>query len=120
MASEDAVAQVLSIPDRANASACFGAPVTSGERTVIPVADIGYGFGAGWGASEGNAATPGGRGGGAGGGARTRAIAVIEIAPTGVRILPIEDQTSIRIAAITFASAATAILARTLLKLIRG
>ena len=99
MASEDAVAQVLSIPDRANASACFGA---------------------GWGSSGGNEVTPGGRGGGAGGGARTRAIAVIEIAPTGVRILPIEDQTSIRIAAITFASAATAILARTMLKLIRG
>ena len=99
MASEDAVAQVLSIPDRANASACFGS---------------------GWGASGGTEVPPGGRGGGARGGARTRAIAVIEIAPTGVRILPIEDQTSIRIAAITFASAATAILARTMLKLIRG
>ena len=44
----------------------------------------------------------------------------LEVAPQGVRILPIEDHTAIRVAAITFASAATAILARTLLKLIRG
>ncbi|MEI7924723.1 MAG: spore germination protein GerW family protein [Chloroflexota bacterium] len=120
MDHEDTLAQVMHIPDRANAAACFGTPVTSGDRTIIPVADIAYGFGAGWGGSQGNEATPGGSGGGGGGGARTRAIAVIEVAPDGVRILPIEDQTSIRIAAITFASAATAILARTLLKLIRG
>jgi uncharacterized spore protein YtfJ len=120
VATEDTLAEVMRIPDRANAAACFGAPVTSGDRTVIPVADISYGFGAGWGSSEPHEMSPGGRGGGAGGGARTRAIAVIEVAPNGVRILPIEDQTSIRIAAITFASAATAILARTILKLIRG
>ena len=120
MATEDTLAEVTRIPDRATAAACFGAPVTAGDRTVIPVADIQYGFGMGWGGSPGNTDVPGGSGGGAGGGARTRAIAVIEVAPNGVRILPIEDQTSIRIAAITFASAATAILARTLLKLIRG
>ncbi|MGE3856239.1 MAG: spore germination protein GerW family protein [Dehalococcoidia bacterium] len=120
MATEDTLAEVTRIPDRATAAACFGAPVTSGDRTVIPVADIQYGFGVGWGGSEGGPSNPAGHGGGAGGGARTRAIAVIEVAPTGVRILPIEDQTSIRMAAIAFASAATAILARTMLKLIRG
>ena len=124
MSAEDAVAQVLGIPERATAAACFGTPVTAGERTVIPVADIQYGFGAGWGAgwgtSETNPTHSGGRGGGAGGGARTRAIAVIEITPQGVRVLPIEDHTSIRIAGITFSSAATAIVSRTLLKLIRG
>jgi len=120
VATEDTLAEVTRIPDRATAAACFGAPVTSGDRTVIPVADIQYGFGVGWGGSNQVPGTPGGHGGGAGGGARTRAIAVIEVAPGGVRILPIEDQTSIRIAAITFASAATAILARTMLKLIRG
>lgn len=121
MGTEDRLAEVTRIPDRATAAACFGAPVTSGDRTVIPVADIQYGFGVGWGGSEGGSPTgPAGHGGGAGGGARTRAIAVIEVAPGGVRILPIEDQTSVRMAAIAFASAATAILARTMLKLIRG
>ncbi|MFA7248670.1 MAG: spore germination protein GerW family protein [Dehalococcoidia bacterium] len=120
MATEDALAEVTRIPDRANAAACFGTPVISGDRTVIPVADIVYGFGLGWGGSEASDKAPAGHGGGGGAGARTRAIAVIEVAPGGVRILPIEDQTSIRMAAIAFASAATAILARTLLKLIRG
>ncbi len=118
--TEDALAAVLRIPDRANASACFGAAIVSGERTVIPVADVLYGFGLGFGGADSHEQTPGGHGGGAGGGARTRAIAVIEVAPQGVRILPIEDQTSIRMAGIAFASAATAILARTLLKLLRG
>jgi len=120
VATEDTLAEVTRIPDRATAAACFGAPVTSGNRTVIPVADIQYGFGVGWGGSNEVPGVPGGHGGGAGGGARTRAIAVIEVSPDGVRILPIEDQTSIRMAAIAFASAGTAIIARTMLKLIRG
>ena len=125
MAAEDTLADVTRISERANAAACFGVPVVSGDRTIIPVADILYGFGVGWGGSDATptapgSATPGGHGGGAGAGARTRGIAVIEVAPNGVRILPIEDATSIRLAAITFASAATAILARTLIKLIRG
>lgn len=120
MSNEDNLAEVARIPDRASAAACFGAPVSSGERTVIPVADVSYGFGFAWGGSEPAEGTPGGRGGGAGGGAHTRGIAVIDVGPSGVTILPIEDQTSIRLAGITFASAATAIVARTLLRLIRG
>ena len=124
MDNEDTLAEVARIPDRASAAACFGAPITSGEHTVIPVADVAYGFGLGWGGSHPPATpgAPGGRGAGGagGGGVRTRGIAVIEVAPGGVRILPIEDQTAIRLASIAFASAAIAITARTLLKLIRG
>lgn len=122
MPVEENLAEIMRLPDRATAAACFGTAVTAGERTVIPVADIQYGFGLGFGGSEGGgtAQAPAGHGGGAGGGVRTRGIAVIEVAPQGVRILPIEDQTSIRMAGIAFASTATAIIARTLLKLIRG
>ena len=61
-----------------------------------------------------------GTGGGAGGGARSRAVAVIEVAPDGVRVLPIEDYTQIRLASIAFVSMGAALMARTLLKLIRG
>ena len=118
--TESALAEVTRIPERATAAACFGTAVSSGDRTVIPVAEVVYGFGVGFGGSEPHELSPGGHGGGGGGGARTRGVAVIEVAPNGVRILPIEDQTSIRMAGIAFASAATAILARTLLKLIRG
>lgn len=119
MNPEDAMTEVSRIPDRAGAAACFAPAVTAGDRTVIPVADVQYGFGFGWGGGTGPEGEQGG-GGGAGGGAKSRGIAVVEVGPTGVRVLPIEDYTSIRLASITFASAATAIVARTMLKLLRG
>jgi uncharacterized spore protein YtfJ len=106
------------LPEHANAGACFGAPSTAGDRTVIPVAEVMYGFGMGWGAGTADQETGGG--GGGGGGSRVRGIAVIEVAPDGVQVHPVVDTTALRLASIAFASAATAIVARTLLKLIRG
>lgn len=120
MTSEQAIADIARIPDRAGAATCFGAAVTSGDHTVIPVADVSYGFGFGYGRGHDAATGSEGGGGGGGGGARSRGVAVIDVSPQGVRILPIEDQTSIRLASITLASASTAIVARTLLKLLRG
>lgn len=119
MNQHDAVREVARIPEHAGAAACFAAPVTAGDRVVIPVADTQYGFGFGWGGGTGPEGEQGG-GGGGGGGARSRGIAVIEVAPTGVTVIPIEDRTAIRLAAIAFASAGAALMARTLLKLIRG
>jgi uncharacterized spore protein YtfJ len=119
--SEQAIADITRIPDRAGAATCFGAAVTSGDHTVIPVADVAYAFGFGYGRGHDAASGNEGRGGGGGGGgARSRGVAVIDVSPQGVRILPIEDQTSIRLASITLATASTAIVARTLLKLLRG
>lgn len=54
------------------------------------------------------------------GAARSRAVAVIEVSPDSVRVLPIEDYTQIRLAGIAFVSATAAVVARTLLKLVRG
>jgi len=45
---------------------------------------------------------------------------VIELAPEGVRVHPVYDQTRITLAGITFASTAAALASRTLLKLLRG
>ena len=45
LAARGTLAEVARIPDRATAEACFGTPVTAGDRTVIPVADVSYGFG---------------------------------------------------------------------------
>jgi len=109
--------ELAHIPERASAAACFGQPATSGERTVIPVAEVQYGLGIGWGSG---AEADSSSGGGGGGGSRVRGVAVIEVAPDGVRVHPIVDQTSITLAGIAFASAATAISARALQKLIRG
>jgi len=114
-----ALDRVASLPEHAGASACFGQAVTAGDRTIIPVAEVHYGLGFGWGGGV-DPNNGSGSGGGAGGGARSRAIAVIELSPDSVRVVPIEDHTQIRLASIAFVSTTAALLARTLLKLIRG
>ena len=118
MNPDDAMTDVAKITDRAGAAACFGAAVSAGEHTVIPVADVSYGFGFGWGGGNDPQSAAAGNGGAAGGGARSRGVAVIDVSPSGVRILPIEDQTSIRLAGIAFAGTALAVGTRTLLKMI--
>lgn len=114
-----ALADVARIPERARAEASFGAASTAGERTVIPVAEVMYGFGMGFGNGT-NAATGDTGGGGGGGGSRVRGVAVVEVGADGVRVHPIVDVTAVALAGITFAAAATAITARTLQKLFRG
>lgn len=118
MDTSEALKELAQVPERASASHCFGAAVSSGEHTVIPVAEVSYGLGFGWGSGGPDEAGGGGGGGGAGG--RARGIAVIEVSPNGVRVHPVYDQTAIALAGIAFASAATAIASKTLLKLIRG
>ena len=112
--------ELARIPERARSDAAFGAASISGERTVIPVAEVMYGFGMGYGGGTSAQSGDTGGGGGGGGGSRVRGVAVIEVAPDGVRVHPVVDVTSIALAGITFAAAATAITARTLRKLIRG
>jgi len=114
-AARQALDDVARIPERSGASVCFGAPVTAGDRTAIPVAEASYMLGFGWGAG-----IQGDGGGGAGGGTRSRGVAVIDVSPEGVRILPIEDQTAIRLAGMAFAATTAALVAKTLLKLVRG
>ncbi|MCK9495861.1 MAG: hypothetical protein M0R75_10245 [Dehalococcoidia bacterium] len=118
ISAPSALDQLARLPEFAGASACFGEPVSAGERTVIPVAEVHYGLGFAWGG--GSDASSSGTGGGAGGGARSRAVAVIEVSPDSVRVLPIEDYTAIRLASIAFVGATAAIMARMFLKLIRG
>ena len=57
-----------SLSTRAQVKSVFGDPVTAGDKTIIPVAKIAYGFGAGAGtrgdrrAAPARRTTPGGRG----------------------------------------------------------
>ncbi len=115
-----AIRAIASIPEQASAAVCFGAATAVGEYTVIPVAEVYYGFGMGWGSGSDAEKRAEGGGGGGGGGVRTRGVAVIEIGPGGVRVHAVRDDTAITLAGIAFASMATAIVARTLLKLFRG
>lgn len=71
----------------------YGEPISSGGRTVVPVARIGYGFGAGRGGREEEG------GGGAGGGVGARPAGVFEISDTGTRFIPADATRTLAAAA---------------------
>ncbi len=120
-AAPESLAELASIPEKATASACFGAPSSVGDHLVIPVAEVTYGLGFGYGSGRTSRQDDETKtGGGGAGGSHVRGVAVIHASPSGVEVHPIRDETAITLAAIAFASATIAILARTLNKLIRG
>lgn len=83
------------------ADLAFGTPTTVGDRTLIPVARVMYGFGGGSGPDSTQR-----RGSGAGGGLGVRPIAMIEATHNGVRVLPIVDVQSMLGRVFGFATAA--------------
>ena len=73
----------------------FGEPIEVGDKKVIPVARIAYGFGGGYGeggkkiqAANSPSEKPFGEGAGGGGGMYARAKGVFEIGPQGTRFIP--------------------------------
>lgn len=94
----------------ARVDAVVGQPVVAGDRTVLPLAETfyagGYGGGVGTGStpseSDANRAASSGGGSGYGGGgtAKARPVAIVEISPDGVRVVPVFDWTSLGIAAV--------------------
>ena len=56
------------LSSRAQVKSVFGEPITAGDRTIIPVAKIAYGFGGGTGSGGLEIKTARGEGGGGGGG----------------------------------------------------
>jgi uncharacterized spore protein YtfJ len=74
-----------SLGDRLGGSATvknvYGEPITSGDRTVVPVARISYAFGGGGGGPEGDRAIP--SGGGGGGYVSAKPCGALEITPGG-------------------------------------
>lgn len=63
----------------------YGAPITAGETTVVPVAELRTGFGYGTGSS------PDDTGGGGGAGLRITPRGYLHVTPDGVRYRPIYD-----------------------------
>ncbi len=109
---------------KANVNAVFGKPVTAEGRTVIPVAEIGYGFAMGFGqgpaaeeeTAEETAEETGG-GGGAGGGVKARPLAIVEVTPEGTWVKPIVDEQKVTLAGAMLAGWAVFCLARALVKI---
>ncbi|MFZ5918875.1 MAG: GerW family sporulation protein [Chloroflexota bacterium] len=96
---------VQQVHDRANVATVFGPPEKVGEKTIIPIGRVSYGFGLGFG--EGTGPTPepskedespvaaGGRGGGSGVGMMVIPLAVLEVTPESTRLEPVLDETKI-------------------------
>jgi uncharacterized spore protein YtfJ len=128
MRLEDIFDAIEDLRDKASVSAVYGEPVAVGEKTIIAVADIKYGFGVGY--SEGPATNDEGgelaagdqgadadegsmddvrghrymrrqhgQGGGAGGAVAARPVAVLEISDESVEVKPVMDEGRIAMAA---------------------
>jgi uncharacterized spore protein YtfJ len=69
------------------AESVFGEPITRGDRTIIPMAEVSAGFGFGLGSG------PAGGGSGGGGGKRARPVGVVALDADGVHIHPSVDVT---------------------------
>jgi uncharacterized spore protein YtfJ len=91
---------VLSLGDKfaatANAKSVYGEPVRAGNRTIVPVAKVGYGLGASSGGRNGD--TVGGGGGGGGVGARP--VGYIEITDEGTRYVEVSAVRKMIVAAL--------------------
>jgi len=98
---EKLLSQIETTPTSASARMVFGEPIKVGDRTIVPVARVGGGFGLGFGGKRtlpetGEAAAEqASRGGGGGGRLSARPVAVIEVSPEKVRVKPIVDVTRI-------------------------
>ncbi|GAA4745815.1 GerW family sporulation protein [Flavisolibacter ginsenosidimutans] len=95
MATENFVQQLASILSQgATVKNVFGEPIQAGDKTIVPVARIAYGFGGGFGQGKRpkketslTEQTAEGEGGGGGGGLKAQAKGVYEISPAGVRFI---------------------------------
>ncbi len=101
MANENFIERIASaMGQNASVKNVFGEPIRVGEKTIVPVARIAYGFGGGAGKrnkkQKKNEATdtvhgeeePLAKGAGGGGGFNARAKGVYEITPTCTRFIP--------------------------------
>jgi uncharacterized spore protein YtfJ len=85
--------------------AAFGEPTVIEDKTLIPVSQVGYGFGLGFGQGgpppeEGDKTAPGSEGGGGGGNASSKPLGVIVVSPDGVCFQEVEDESKIALAGI--------------------
>lgn len=76
--------------NRLDVKSVFGEPAREGDETIIPVAQIMYGFGYGFGGED---ASGSGSGGGGGAGGRATPRGYIHITPDGVTYTPTNNDT---------------------------
>jgi uncharacterized spore protein YtfJ len=87
------------VQDSLSSKTIYGDPITAGGVTVVPVAEVRFGFGGGGGGGAGQPREDGtvigsGGGGGGGGGGAVEPVGFIEITETGSRWVPVEPPQS--------------------------
>jgi len=93
---------VKAFTSAATGQGVVGPATTAGDRTAVPLIETMFagGYGGGGGSdSEGEKADIG-AGGGGGGFGRSRTVAILEVAPDGVRVRPVFDQTAVILAGV--------------------
>ena len=105
--------------DAANWQSAFGEPQVVDDKTIIPVAQVGYGFGLGFGregsASEDEGDTGAGdEGGGGGGGASAKPYGVIVVTPDDVYFKETQDDSKIAMMGIALSAFAIFQVTKTL------
>jgi uncharacterized spore protein YtfJ len=98
-------AAVEGFRDAAHWRAAFGEPQVVGDKTLIPVAKVGYGYGLGFGQGAGEPGEEGkqaeaGEGGGGGGTAAAKPLGVIVVTPEEVYFEETADESRIALAGI--------------------
>jgi uncharacterized spore protein YtfJ len=81
--------------DTAHVQAVFGEPQVVGDKTLIPVAKVGYGFGLGFGSEAEPPEEQGEPAVGGGGGSSAKPLGVIVVTPDGVCFEETEDSSKI-------------------------
>jgi uncharacterized spore protein YtfJ len=81
-----------SLSTRAQVKSVFGDPIVAGDKTIIPVAKIAYGFGGGTGSGGLELKTARGEGGGGGGGVGALPVGVFEVGPEGTHFVAVGDR----------------------------
>jgi uncharacterized spore protein YtfJ len=79
----------------AQVKSVFGEPIIAGDKTIIPVARIAYGFGAGAGTGGVGDKSAKGEGGGGGGGMRAKPVGIFVVDARESRFVGVHDKRKI-------------------------
>jgi uncharacterized spore protein YtfJ len=87
------------LSESASVDRVYGDPMTADGKTLVPVAQIAYGFGGGFGSGTGEDGAGAGEGGGGGGGVRATPVGVLEVSDGETRFVRFDDRRRLALAA---------------------
>lgn len=116
------------VQEKATVEAVFGPPTRVGEKTIIPIGRVAYGFGLGFGQGTTVATPPtetlestendvASEGGGGAGGLSVQPLAVLEVTPEATTLKPVVDESKIAKMGILVGAWSAFCLARALVKI---